>query len=83
MITSWQLQDAERQFSEVVRRARTEGPQVVSLHGEEAAVVVGIEEFRRLRGAVPDLKSHLIEDPYWDDDVEFPRDRSLPREIEF
>lgn len=56
---------------------------MVSLHGEEAAVVVGIEEFRRLRGAVPDLKSHLIEDPYWDDDVEFPRDRSLPREIEF
>ncbi|WP_066361257.1 type II toxin-antitoxin system Phd/YefM family antitoxin [Herbidospora mongoliensis] len=80
---TWQLQEAEQQFSEVVRRAHLEGPLVVTRNGEEVAVVVGIQEYHRLKGAAPDLKSYLLEDPAWDDDIEFPRDRSLPREIDF
>jgi prevent-host-death family protein len=47
---SWRLQDAKARFSEVVRRANTEGPQRVTVHGREEAVVVGADEFRRLAG---------------------------------
>lgn len=46
---AWRLQDAKAQFSEVVRRATQDGPQHVTVHGREA-VVVGADEFRRLKG---------------------------------
>ncbi len=35
----WSLQEAKAKFSEVVRLARTEGPQTVTVHGEPAVVV--------------------------------------------
>jgi prevent-host-death family protein len=44
------LQDAKARFSELVRRARSEGPQHVSVHGRDEVVVIAAEEFRRLRG---------------------------------
>ncbi len=46
----WIFQDAKARLSEVVRRARSEGPQHVSVHGRDAVVVVAEEEFRRLKG---------------------------------
>jgi prevent-host-death family protein len=45
---SWQLQAAKAQFSEVFRRARSEGPQYVTRGGKEAVVIVPAEEFDRL-----------------------------------
>lgn len=44
----WQLQTAKAQFSEVFRRARSEGPQYVTRQGKEAVVIVPAEEFERL-----------------------------------
>ncbi|MCD6674040.1 MAG: type II toxin-antitoxin system Phd/YefM family antitoxin [Burkholderiaceae bacterium] len=46
----WRLQDAKARFSELVRLARSDGPQHVTLHGREAVVVVDAEEFERLKG---------------------------------
>lgn len=46
----WQLQDAKARFSEVVRRAAEEGPQHVTVNGEERAVVVSAQEYERLAG---------------------------------
>ena len=48
---AWRLQDAKAQFSELVRRATRDGPQHVTVHGRDAVVVVGADEFRRLKGA--------------------------------
>jgi prevent-host-death family protein len=47
---TWPLQDAKARFSEVVRRARSAGPQHVTVHGRDQVVVVSAEEFRRLKG---------------------------------
>ena len=44
----WQLQTAKAQFSELFRRARSEGPQYVTRQGKEAVVIVPAEEFERL-----------------------------------
>jgi prevent-host-death family protein len=44
---SWALQDAKARFSEVVRKAKTEGPQHITIHGREEVVVVSAEEYRR------------------------------------
>ena len=46
----WPLQDAKARFSELVRKARNEGPQHVTLHGREEVVVIAAEEFNRLNG---------------------------------
>ena len=45
----WQLQTAKAQFSEVFRRARSEGPQWVTRGGKEAVVILPAEEFERLK----------------------------------
>jgi len=47
----WKLQDAKARFSELVRRAHSEGPQHVTVHGRNEVVVIAAEEFRRLKGA--------------------------------
>ena len=47
---SWALQDAKARFSEVVRKARTEGPQRITVHGREEDVVISAEEYRRVKG---------------------------------
>ncbi len=44
----WKLQDAKARFSEVVRRARAEGPQRVTYRGKDAVVVIAVEEFKKL-----------------------------------
>ena len=41
----WKLQDAKARFSEVVRKAREGEPQQVTVHGEEAVVVVNTKRF--------------------------------------
>lgn len=61
-MTAWKLEDAKNRFSEVVRRAASEGPQFVTKHGREAAVVMGVEEYRRLTQPL-NLLDFLSESP--------------------
>jgi prevent-host-death family protein len=44
------LQDAKARFSELVRQAKREGPQLVTVHGRDEVFVVDAGEFRRLKG---------------------------------
>ncbi|PSL56382.1 prevent-host-death family protein [Saccharothrix carnea] len=55
----WQLQEAKQRFSELIRSVETDGPQFVTRHGEEVAVVIDIAEYRRLRGGGEDFKAFL------------------------
>jgi antitoxin Phd len=45
---SWKLEDAKARFSEVVRMAGTAGPQLVTVRGKEAAVILAPEQYRQL-----------------------------------
>jgi len=45
---TWKLEDAKARFSEVVRRARTEGPQRVTVRGKDAVVVIAVETLEKL-----------------------------------
>jgi prevent-host-death family protein len=79
----WLLQDAKARFSELVRRVRTDGPQLVTVHGREAVVLVSAEEFRRLQGnptgkALVDV---LQASPLRDVDIEPRRDRLPVRDV--
>lgn len=81
-VTRWQLQEAKQHFSEVVRKAHDEGPQIVTKHGKDVVVILDMEEYRRLKGKQPDFKEFLLSEPDWPDDLEFERDKSLPREVD-
>jgi antitoxin Phd len=60
-MSSWQLQDAKARFSEFLDAALTDGPQVVTRRGVEAAVLVPIEEWRRMQDVRrPNLKELLL-----------------------
>lgn len=82
---NWHLQDAKTNFSKVVHKARTEGPQTVTLRGEPAVVVVAVDEYRRLLNQRPSLAEFLLEGPEWDDDFVADvnrRNKSGPRDID-
>jgi prevent-host-death family protein len=48
--TRWQLQEAKARLSRVVKDAQTKGPQIITVHGEEVAVVESMEDYRRRSG---------------------------------
>lgn len=57
----WQVQDAKARFSELLEASLAEGPQVVTKRGVEAAVLVSIDQWRRLEQmSRPDLKELLL-----------------------
>ncbi len=61
MSKKWQVQDAKARFSELLETSLAEGPQIVTKRGVETAVLVPIDEWRRLeRRARPDLKELLL-----------------------
>jgi len=78
---SWQLQEAKQKFSEMVRRALTEGPQTVTKHGDEVVVVLAIDTYRRLVGDVPEFKVYLASGPDMDV-LELSRDETPTRVVE-
>ena len=47
-VPGWKLEDAKARFSELVRRAQSEGPQRVTVRGRDAVVVISAEELERL-----------------------------------
>ena len=58
---TWPVQDAKARFSEFLDTCLREGPQIVTKRGAEAAVLISVAEWRRLReGARPSLKSLLL-----------------------
>lgn len=59
---TWKLQDAKARFSEVVRKARDGEPQQVTVHGEEAVMVVDPKRFDiRAKLAAPMTTAEFIE----------------------
>jgi antitoxin Phd len=51
----WKLEDAKARLSEVVRRAETKGPQLVTIRGKEAAVILAPEQYKQL---LPKNRNH-------------------------
>ena len=79
---AWQLQEAKQRFSELLRAAASEGPQIVTRHGHEIAVVIDVYEFHRMRGDTADFKDYLRSGPEFDD-LELARSDELPRDIDW
>ena len=58
---TWQVQDAKARFSEFLEASLSEGPQIVTKRGVATAVLVPIEQWRRLEKMTkPTLKDLLL-----------------------
>ena len=67
----------------MVRRARQDGPQHVTVHGRDEVVIVDAEEFRRLKGDCSGaaLVKALQASPYRDLNIEPRRGRMPVRDV--
>jgi prevent-host-death family protein len=81
----WQLQTAKARFSEVFRKARTEGPQLITRQGKEGVVMMPVEQFDRLavRARQPkSLVQFFRKSPLVGLDLDFERDEDAGRDVE-
>ncbi len=76
---AWQLQDAKARFSEFLDASLREGPQVVTRRGVEAAVLVPMDEWRRLKSASRPTLKQLLLDPANRFEVSLPNRGGLRR----
>jgi prevent-host-death family protein len=79
---TWQIQDAKARMSELVKFSQVE-PQSITHHGKSVAVVVSRDTFERLSHNNESLVSFMKKSPFYGDDIEFGRDQSLTRDVEF
>ena len=80
LVGTWQLQEAKAKFSEVVRMAETE-PQVVTMRGRPAVVILSQREYLKLRKPRLSFLEFMQNSPWADAEIEVERDRSEAREI--
>jgi prevent-host-death family protein len=86
MPKKWALQDAKARFSEVIRRANDQGPQVVTYRGVETAVVLSADDYHRLKPRKPSFVDMLLDGPKLDDetvDLINRRSRDRGRKVKF
>lgn len=66
---NWPLQDAKNHFSKVVRQARSDGPQVVTVRGERTAIVLSVADYDALLTGRRTLVDDLLSGPGWDGEL--------------
>ena len=82
MNKSWPLQDAKNRFSEVVEKAQSEGPQLVTRRGKESAVVLSYNDFRKMTGGeAGSLVEFFRRSPLAGVDLDLERDPDTDREV--
>ena len=76
---NWQLQEAKNRLSEVVKAAKSKGPQIITVRGKEEVAVVSMAELRR-------LKQRKGYRPFWDTapkiDLKIERSRDTGRDVD-
>jgi prevent-host-death family protein len=80
----WQLQTAKARFSELFRRTRSEGPQLITRQGKEGVVMIADEDYEKLVGKAhqpKDLWQFFRESPLVGLELEFERNKDTSRDI--
>lgn len=79
---AWSLHDAKNRLSQLVRDAQ-DAPQTISVRGEERAVVLSSEAYRRLtRGSGTDLRAFLTSSPWAEVDLDVAREGNEARDLD-
>ncbi|WP_329251216.1 type II toxin-antitoxin system Phd/YefM family antitoxin [Actinoallomurus sp. NBC_01490] len=79
----WQVQEAKQRFSEVLRKVHDEGPQIITRHGEEVAIIIDMSEYRHGRDTKMSFHDFLLSGPAFPDDFDtlIERDKDYGRDV--
>ena len=80
MFPEWQLQDAKAKFSEMVKHAVHDGPQMVTVRGEQTVVLLSVAEFNKLMKHTSSLVQFMQRSPLKGLKLDLSRDQSGTRE---
>jgi len=79
MIQTWQLQEAKNKLSQLIDGAINSGPQIITRHGVEVAIVLSYEEYKRMTAAGQSLSDFFRQSPFVGIDLNLTRDKSEAR----
>lgn len=79
--SEWQLQDAKNKLSQLVREARKGAPQYITVHGQNAAVIISAQEYAQLTRSQTTLSSALLEPLLGDNEELFARNTDVGRDL--
>jgi prevent-host-death family protein len=77
MVQTWQLQEAKNKFSQVVESAINSGPQIITRHGVEVAIVLSCAKYERMVASKDSPSSS--KSPLGDVELNLSRDKSEAR----
>jgi prevent-host-death family protein len=77
----WPVAEAKARFSEVIERARAEGPQEVTRNGRKVAVVVAADEWDRRSSRKGNLAQFFAASPLRGSGLKIERAKDLPRDL--
>ena len=81
-VETWTVVEAKAKFSEVVDKARVNGPQTITKNGRVAVVVVSAEEWERKTRRLGNLAEFFAESPLRNSALDVARTKDGPREID-
>lgn len=82
MKESWQLQEAKNKFSQVVANAVNLGPQAITVHGKETAVVMSMDDYRRLIRGRTNLVDFFRKSPLAGGELDLARSPDTGRDVD-
>ena len=75
-MTLWQLQEAKNKLSELIDRTLSEGPQIITHHGVEIAVVIPFANYKKLTAFPQRLGDFFLASPLHNSELILERDSS-------
>ncbi|MGI9056473.1 MAG: type II toxin-antitoxin system Phd/YefM family antitoxin [Pyrinomonadaceae bacterium] len=77
------VKDAKNNLSGLIRLAEKGEPQIIRRNEREVAVVVSIEDWKRINGKKPSLVELLRSSPLVGEELDLSRQEDYPREFTF
>lgn len=78
----WQLQEAKARLSEVIKKAKEQGPQSITVHGSPTAVIISSKEYERLKHPQGSFVEFMRRSPLYGVDLDLKREQTLTREAD-
>lgn len=79
---NWQLQEAKSKLSEVVKKATRNRPQIITVHGRPAVVVISVDEYKKLIRPTMTLIEFLDNSPLKRIHLDLERSRDFGRDVD-
>ncbi len=81
-VGTWSVADAKARLSEVIEKARSDGPQTITKNGRSAVIVVSAEEWERKARRKGNLAEFFASSPLRGADLDLDRLKDEPHDLD-